>query len=123
DQAEQVVVGLGHGLRRPVLVHGADLELLEVAAVRVRAAGLSGGLIGLDPRRRLLLGHVFGLSFALPESRESYHRRPAITRTAPGRRGAADRHHAAAAGTAGTSGREGPPGRAPASRLRRGTRG
>ncbi len=33
DQAEEVVVGLGHGLRRPVLVDGADLELLEVAAV------------------------------------------------------------------------------------------
>ena len=28
DQAEEVVVGLGHGLRRPVLVDGADLELL-----------------------------------------------------------------------------------------------
>ena len=48
DQAEQVVVGLGHGLRGPVLVHGADLELLQVAAVRVGAARLAGGLLGLD---------------------------------------------------------------------------
>ncbi len=38
DQAEQVVVCLGHRLRGPVLVHGADLELLEVAPVRMGAA-------------------------------------------------------------------------------------
>ena len=37
-QAEEVVVGLGHRLGRPVLVDGADLELLEVAAVGVGAA-------------------------------------------------------------------------------------
>ena len=48
DQAEQVVVRLGHRLGGPVLVDGADLELLEVAAVGVRAGGLAGGLVGLD---------------------------------------------------------------------------
>jgi len=37
DEAEQVVVGLGHRLGRPVPVDGADLELLEVAAVGVGA--------------------------------------------------------------------------------------
>ena len=41
-----MVVGLGHGLRRPVLVDGADLELLEVAAVAVRAGRLALGLVG-----------------------------------------------------------------------------
>ena len=41
DEAEEVVLGLGHGLGRPVLVDRADLELLEVAAVRVRAGGLA----------------------------------------------------------------------------------
>ena len=46
DQAEQVVVGLGHRLGGPVLVDVADLELLEVAAVGVRAGGLALGLIG-----------------------------------------------------------------------------
>ena len=48
DQAEQVVVGLGHGLGGPVLVDGADLELLEVAAVGMGAARLARGLVGLD---------------------------------------------------------------------------
>ena len=48
DQAEQVVVGLGHGLRGPVLVDGADLELLQVAAIRMGAARLARGLLGLD---------------------------------------------------------------------------
>ena len=58
DQAEQVVVGLGHGLRRPVLVDGADLELLQVAAVRMGAAGLARGLIGLEGLRLAWLGLV-----------------------------------------------------------------
>jgi hypothetical protein len=31
-----------------VLVHGADLELLEVAAVGMRARGLAGALIGVN---------------------------------------------------------------------------
>ena len=52
DQAEEVVVGLGHRLGGPVLVDGPDLELLEVAAVRMRPAGLAGGLVGLQRRRR-----------------------------------------------------------------------
>ena len=51
DQAEQVVVGLGDGLGRPVPVDRADLELLEVAAVGVGAARLAGGLVGLDGAR------------------------------------------------------------------------
>ena len=46
DQAEEVVVCLGHGLGRPVLVDRADLELLEVAAVGVGAGRLALGLIG-----------------------------------------------------------------------------
>jgi hypothetical protein len=50
EQAEQVVVRLGDGLGRPVLVDRADLELLEVAAVGMRAARLAGGLVGLDAR-------------------------------------------------------------------------
>src|ERR1700742_282065 len=52
DQAEQMVVGLGHRLGRPVLVDRADLESLQVAAVGVGAAGLPCGLVGLD------FGHV-----------------------------------------------------------------
>ena len=48
DEAEQVVVGLGHGLGRPVLVDGADLELLEVAAVGMGSGRLAGGLVGFD---------------------------------------------------------------------------
>ena len=43
-----MVVRLSDGLRRPVLVDVADLELLEVAAVRVGARRLAGGLVGLD---------------------------------------------------------------------------
>ena len=54
DQAEQVVVGLGDRLRGPVLVDGADLELLEVAAVGVGAGGLARGLVGLDIRCRVV---------------------------------------------------------------------
>src|SRR5260370_1155528 len=46
EQGEEVVVRLGHGLRRPVLVDGADLELLEVAAVAVGAGRLALGLVG-----------------------------------------------------------------------------
>ena len=46
DQAEEVVVGLGHGLRRPVLVDVADLELLEVAAIWMSPGRLAGGLVG-----------------------------------------------------------------------------
>ena len=56
DQAEEVVVGLGHGLRRPVLVDGADLELLEVAAVGVGAGRLALGLVGGELVR--LLAHL-----------------------------------------------------------------
>src|SRR5262249_14603085 len=48
DQAEEMVVGLGDRLRRPVLVDGPHLELLEVAAIRMRAARLAGCLIGLE---------------------------------------------------------------------------
>ena len=48
DQAEEVVVRLGHGLGGPVLVHGADLELLQIAPVGVGPGGLALGLIGLD---------------------------------------------------------------------------
>jgi hypothetical protein len=58
EQAEEVVVALGDGLRRPVLVDGADLELLEVAAVRMGAARLARGLVGLDGDR--MLGHGVG---------------------------------------------------------------
>src|SRR5262249_13245273 len=46
QQAEEVVVGLGHRLRRPVLVNGPDLELLEVATVRMGARCLALGLVG-----------------------------------------------------------------------------
>src|SRR6202020_3146825 len=60
DQAEEVIVGLGDGLRRPVLVDVADLELLEVAVIRVCAARLARGLLGLDGLR---LAHgVLGVS-------------------------------------------------------------
>jgi hypothetical protein len=48
DQAEQVVVRLGHRLGRPVLVDGPHLELLEIAAVRMGARRLPGGLVSLD---------------------------------------------------------------------------
>src|SRR5437764_9105745 len=53
-QAEEMIVGLRHRLGGPVLVHGADLELLEIAPVGVRAARLARGLVGLDG---LGLGH------------------------------------------------------------------
>ena len=43
-----MVVGLGDRLGRPVLVDGADLELLEVAAVGMGAGRLAGGLVGFD---------------------------------------------------------------------------
>jgi hypothetical protein len=48
DEAEEMVVRLGHRLRGPVLVDGADLELLEVAPVGMGSGRLAGGLIGLD---------------------------------------------------------------------------
>src|ERR1700759_1271292 len=48
NQAEQVIVGLGHRLGRPVLVHGPHLELLEVAAIWVRARRLARRLVGVD---------------------------------------------------------------------------
>src|SRR5271165_5088872 len=48
DQAEQVVVRLGDRLRRPVLVHGADLELLQVASIGMGAARLACSLLDLD---------------------------------------------------------------------------
>jgi hypothetical protein len=48
DQAEQVVVGLRDRRGGPVLVDGAHLELLQVAAIEVRAAGLACGLVGLE---------------------------------------------------------------------------
>jgi hypothetical protein len=48
DEAEQVVVALGHRLGGPVLVDGADLELLEIAPVRVGSRRLAGGLVGFD---------------------------------------------------------------------------
>ena len=50
-----MVVRLGHGLRRPVLVGRALLEVLEVAAVGTRAGGLARGLV---ERRALLLVSV-----------------------------------------------------------------
>src|SRR5579875_1469202 len=52
QQAEEVIVGLGDGLGRPVLVDGADFELLQVATVGMGAAGLARGLIGLDSGHR-----------------------------------------------------------------------
>ena len=56
DQAEEVVVGLGDRLRGPVLVDGADLELLEVAAVGVGARCLAPGLVG-DQLMGLVVAH------------------------------------------------------------------
>jgi hypothetical protein len=53
DEAEQVIVGLGHRLGGPVLVDGALLELLEVAAIGVRARGLTFALI-----RREVMAHA-----------------------------------------------------------------
>jgi hypothetical protein len=46
DQAKEVIVGLGHRLRRPVLVDGAGLELLEIAAIGMRTRCLALGLAG-----------------------------------------------------------------------------
>src|SRR4051794_27606314 len=46
QEAEQMIVCLGDRLRRPVLVRGAHLELLEVAPVAVRPGGLAAGLVG-----------------------------------------------------------------------------
>ncbi len=54
EQAKQVVLCLGNGLGGPVLVNGADLELLQIAAVRLSAARLARGLVGLDGQG---LGH------------------------------------------------------------------
>src|SRR3712207_6098159 len=68
DQAEEVVVVLGDRLGRPVLVDGADLELLEVPPVAVRAAGLALGLIRGE-----------GAGFGAHEGRESAAR--ALTRS------------------------------------------
>src|SRR2546430_14965930 len=48
DEAEQMVVRLGHRLGRPMLVHGPHLEFLEVAAIRMRAGGLARSLVGVD---------------------------------------------------------------------------
>jgi hypothetical protein len=45
DQAEEVVVGLGDRLRRPVLVDGALLELLEVAPVGMGAGRFTLSLV------------------------------------------------------------------------------
>ena len=87
DQAEQVVVRLGDGLGRPVLVDGADLELLEVAAVRVGAARLAGGLVGLDAASRV--------GARMPSlSRPGEGRFVAITSSAVMRRGAGRRDSA-----------------------------
>ena len=71
DQAEEVVVGLGHRLRRPVLVDGADLELLEVAAVAVRAGGLALGLVG-GQLVRLVSSSVGFVSFEVFGGAASY---------------------------------------------------
>ncbi len=49
DQAEEVVVCLGHGLGGPVLVDGADLELLQVTPVRPGSGGFA--------RRLVCVGH------------------------------------------------------------------
>ena len=48
EQAEDVVVRLCDGLGRPVLVDGADLEVLQVAPVGMGTGDLPGGLIGLE---------------------------------------------------------------------------
>ena len=81
DQAEEVVVGLGHRLGGPVLVDGADLELLEVAAVGVGAGGLAGGLVGLDAVvvslmvfLIVLLSQCAAMTANVPSSRRPVHR-------------------------------------------------
>src|SRR5690348_7474854 len=48
DEAEQVVIGLGHRLGGPVLVHRPYFELLEVTAVGVGSSGLAAGLISFE---------------------------------------------------------------------------
>src|SRR5205085_11507388 len=55
QQAEEVVVPFGHGLRRPVLVNGPHLELLQVAAVGVGPGGFASSLIRLEG----VVGHGF----------------------------------------------------------------
>jgi hypothetical protein len=55
DEAEQVVVRLGNGLRRPVLVDSAYLEFLEIAAIGVGTGGFAGSLIGFEG----VVGHGF----------------------------------------------------------------
>jgi hypothetical protein len=55
---QEVVVRLGHRLGGPVLVDGADVELLEVAAVGVRPGGLARRLVGLDRGRAGRVGHA-----------------------------------------------------------------
>jgi hypothetical protein len=44
-QAEEVVVCLGNGLRGPVLVDGAHLELLQITPICVGSGGFPGSLI------------------------------------------------------------------------------
>src|SRR4051794_22454497 len=55
-----MVVRLGHRLGGPVLVDGADLELLEIAPVFVRARGLSLGLV--RGQLMVLVAHRLGQS-------------------------------------------------------------
>ena len=110
DEAEEVVVGLGHRLGGPVLVDGPDLELLEVAPVGVRPAGLAGGLVGLHRRGRGV-GHR-----SLPWS--DWGRAVNHAGCGQGRergRDGADDSAAARAGSAGTAG-TGSAARAPAAR-------
>ena len=45
DQAEEMVIRLGHGLGRPMLVDVAYLKLFEVAPVWVGAGALTLALI------------------------------------------------------------------------------
>src|SRR4051812_2697276 len=70
QQAEEVVVALGDGLGRPVLVDRALLELLEVAAVGGPAAGLAGPLVGVDA-----LGAVGAHGLGMKPSRPMRHPR------------------------------------------------
>ena len=113
DEAEEVVVGLGHRLGGPVLVDGADLELLEVAPVRMGAAGLAGGLVGLDRRRvvsDIAVVRSLGLAGAGSQSRRlgaggRCRRRAARCAGLPaGTAGTADTGSAAAASGAGSAG-------------------
>ena len=50
DQAEEVIVGLGHGLGRPVLVDVTYFKLFEVASVRVGAGALALALVCCETR-------------------------------------------------------------------------